>query len=902
MAIVPYWALPEAEVAHGLGADASKGLTEREAAHRLQVGGENRLAQSEGLSPLKMLLAQFTDTMVLVLLGATVVSGLLGEMVDAAAILAIVIINAILGFVQEYKAERSLLAIQSLVSQKALVLREGVKQRIDASQMVVGDIAFLEAGDRVPADLRLLAGFSLMIDESILTGESFPVGKSPTLVYEETTLADRFDMAYMGTSVSRGRGTGVVVATGMATAMGEIAAAIQNTSAEATPLQHRLDDLGKWLVTICIGVCALVSVLGVLRGESILSMFMSGVSLAVAAIPEGLPAIVTVVLALGVTRMAQRNAIVRRLPAVETLGCTTIICSDKTGTLTQNQMTVKKVLVGGMLYEVEGEGYQPTGNIKPISGKLAEDNRTELSLIARAVRSCNNSELVGERGKYTLLGDPTEGALLVFSAKAGVKCRGKLLREVPFDSERKMMTVVVQEDKGTMQYTKGALDMLLPYCRSQRVHGKKVPLTAEEAKKIMAWQNRLAGEAFRVLAVAYREPPENYSTLSDRDLEQDLVLLGLCAMIDPARKEVRHSVRQCQQAGIIPVMITGDHPATAAAIAREIGLADGDAVVNGRDIDNMDDRELVQKAEKVRVFARVTPQQKHRIVKVLKKKGHIVAMTGDGVNDAPAIKEADIGIAMGISGTEVTREAADMVLADDNFATIVAAVHEGRGIYDNIRKFLRYLLGCNLGEVMTMLLASLLGMPIPMLPIQILWVNLVTDGLPAMGLGVEPTEPGVMKRPPRSPRESIFSRNLGQKIGTRGMMIGITTVLVFWIGLAILSPPGAPDLALARTMAFTHLVFAQMFFVFECRSEVYSPFELGFTKNRFLLLAVIASVSMQLMAIYLPFFQQLLRTVPLPPLAWLVILLPAGGRFAYSWFKYTFRGWANYRWQYVKMD
>ncbi|MGE5380712.1 MAG: calcium-translocating P-type ATPase, SERCA-type [Methylocystaceae bacterium] len=902
MTTVPYWALPETEVTHGLMVDAGKGLTEKEAAHRLQANGENQLDHSEGLSPWKMLLSQFTDTMVLVLLGATVVSGLLGEMVDAAAIMAIVILNAVLGFVQEYRAERSLLAIQSLISQKALVLREGVKHRLEASQVVVGDVVILEAGDRVPADLRLLSGFSLMVDESILTGESFPVGKTPAAVAEDTILADRTDMAYMGTAVSRGRGTGVVVATGMNTAMGEIAAAIKNTSIEATPLQQRLDDLGKWLVTICIGICALVSVLGVLRGETILSMFMSGVSLAVAAIPEGLPAIVTVVLALGVTRMADRNAIVRRLPAVETLGCTTIICSDKTGTLTQNQMTVKRVLSGGILYDVEGEGYQPNGLIKPISGKNKADGRAELILMARAARCCNNAELVGEKGKYSLLGDPTEGALLVFSAKAGVKCRGNMVREVPFDSERKMMSVVMQEANGTMVYTKGALDMLLPKCRSYQIQGKNLPLNKMTVAEIMAWQNRLAEEAYRVLALAYREAPANHAALSDVQLEQDLVFLGLCAMIDPARREVRNSVRQCQQAGIIPVMITGDHPATAAAIAREIGLSTGEGVITGLDIDNMDDRELVEKAEKYRVFARVTPQHKYRIVKALKKKGHIVAMTGDGVNDAPAIKEADIGVAMGLSGTEVTREASDMILADDNFATIVAAVHEGRGIYDNIRKFLRYLLGCNLGEVMTMLLASLLALPIPMLPIQILWVNLITDGLPAMGLGVEPAEPGVMKRLPRSPRESIFARRLGPMITARGLYIGITTILVFWIGLMFLSPAGAPDLALARTMAFTHLVFTQMFFVFECRSEIFSPFELGFLKNRFLIAAVMVSVTMQLLAVYLPFFHQLLKTVPLSPLAWVVILTPAGGRFCYSWFKYTFRGWANYRWEYVKMD
>lgn len=859
-----------------LNTNSKQGLDENEVKRR-QAENPNVLEQSSGTNPIKIFFSQFTDTMVLVLLGASVISGIIGDIADTITIMAIVVINATLGFIQEYKAERSLEEIKKLASPHATVLREGTKTKILAQDLVPGDIVFLEAGDRVPADLRLIETHSLAIDEATLTGESVPVEKDATVVYKgEVPIADQKNCAFMGTAITRGRGTALVVNTGMDTIMGQIAQMMKQTDKTLTPLQMKLDQLGKILIVICLAVCALVSVLGILRGESILTMLMAGISLAVAAIPEGLPAIVTVVLALGVQRMAKRNAIVRKLPAVETLGCTTVICSDKTGTLTQNKMTVTKIGSLDLIASVEGTGYSLKGkfisNNKPIN--ILKHNALRLTI--ENAYYCNNA-LLKERDEPQ--GDPTEIALLVMAKKAGLKSQYKRIREVPFDSARKKMTVVVGANGEYLVFVKGALDVLIDSCSHVMKAEQVVSLNNIDKQKIFQIQEEWANQALRVLGFGYRKISKEESLkLPDESLENNLILTGICGMIDPPREGVEKSVAECIGAGIVPIMITGDHPITARAIANSIGITNESRVITGIEIDSMNDKELYQGALVSRVFARVSPQHKNRIVKVLKDRNQVVAMTGDGVNDAPAVKSADIGIAMGITGTEVTKEASSMILADDDFSTIVKAVYEGRAIYENIRKFIKYLLGCNIGEVLVMFLASIFGMPLPLLPIQILWVNLITDGLPAMALGLEPPEPGIMKRKPRPKSEGIFARKLGWIILGRGIYISIITLIVFTIGLVYSKLNGIDDLNIARTMALTTLVFCQLFYVFECRSEKYSPLELGFFSNPFLLIAVLTSMLMQLAVIYTPFLQNVFNTVPLEGWQWGIILLVAGGK------------------------
>lgn len=866
-----------------LNSNIKTGLTNSEVAKR-QAIYSNVLDEGKRVNPINILLNQFTDTMVLVLLAATVISGIIGDIADAITIMTIVIINAILGFVQEYRAERSLEAIKKLASPHAVVLREGKKLKILAQELVPGDIVYITAGDKVPADLRLIETYNLEIDEATLTGESIPVEKAAQVLYEkEMPLAEQKNLAFMGTAITRGRGVAVVINTGMDTVMGQIALMMQEAESSLTPLQMRLDQLGKILIVICLAVCILVAVMGIYRGETILLMLMAAISLAVAAIPEGLPAIVTIVLALGVQRMAKRNAIIRKLPAVETLGCTNVICSDKTGTLTQNKMTVTKMANFDLIVTVSSSENSGSEKFfyagKPIN--VLKDKALNLTLLNAYY--CNNAILDSKGGNQ---GDPTELALLVLAKNARLKAEYERVREIPFDSARKKMSVVVEAKGEYYIFVKGALDLLIDSCSSIIKQGGVETLTNNHKKIIFKTQEAWANEALRVLGFAYRKlSKEEALNLTDELLEKNLTLTGICGMIDPPREGVKKAVAECIGAGIIPIMITGDHPTTAKAIAQNIGITIQDKVITGVDIDLMTDEELYKGAVSYRVFARVSPEHKNRIVNVLKARNLVVAMTGDGVNDAPAVKSADIGIAMGITGTEVTKEASAMILADDDFSTIVKAVYEGRAIYDNIRKFIRYLLGCNIGEVLVMFLASLFAMPLPLLPIQILWVNLITDGLPAMALGLEPPEPGIMRRKPRPKTESIFARKLGLIIMGRGLYIGVITLVVFTISLIYCRLNGISDLNLPRTMALTTLVFCQLFYVFECRSENYTTFTLGFFSNKFLLIAVLISVIMQLGVIYTPFLQNVFKTVPLEIWQWVLILFVTGGKFI---FKNTF--------------
>jgi len=892
------------DVVETLKSDIESGLGAAEVNKRQNVYS-NRLEGGHKINPLLILFNQFTDTMVLVLLSATVISGVIGAMADAVTIMAIVVINAFLGFIQEYRAERSLEEIKKLASPYASVLRQNKRLQIPSEELVPGDIVFLEAGDKIPADLRLIESYNLEIDEAALTGESLPVAKKAAIALpREIPLAERSNMCFMGTSVTRGRAKAIVVATGMYTVMGQIAKMMQDTEKSLTPLQMRLDQLSKVLIGLCLAVCTVVTFLGILRGEPVLTMFMAGISLAVAAIPEGLPAIVTVVLALGVQRMARRNAIVRKLTAVETLGCTTVICSDKTGTLTQNKMVVKKLATVDATVEIEGDGYSPQGGFLLDQKRIDPRANKAVWLIMEIAFNCNNSELQRTKGEYEIQGDPTEGSLLVMAQKAGITKKYKKLREIPFDSDRKMMSVVIESDGEYMVFVKGALDVLIGLCSSVIKNGRTAPLQEKDKEKFYRLQEEWASNALRVLGFAYKKITlHEVNVLDDDKLEKGLVLVGMCGIIDPPRTGAEQSVKECLDAGIIPVMITGDHPNTAAAIARSIGIVQDSDVVTGEEIDRLSDEDLYKKAIDNRVFARVSPQHKNRIVKVFKKHRHVVAMTGDGVNDAPAVKAADIGIAMGITGTQVTKEASSMILGDDNFSTIVRAVYEGRAIYDNIRKFIRYLLGCNIGEVLVMFFASLLAMPLPLLPIQILWVNLVTDGLPAMALGVEPPEPGIMKRKPRPMAESIFARGLSWMIFSRGLYISIITLLMFTVGLIYSRLcSGLDQLQVARTMAFTTLVFAQLFYVFECRSETYSPFELGFLKNKFLIAAVLCSIAMHLSVLYVPVLQDIFKTVALDWWQWLIILAGTGSKLVMRYVMYTWQKIFVSGFDYVKIN
>jgi Ca2+-transporting ATPase len=874
--------LPWLDVVKIFEVHPEKGLGLREVKRRITEFGKNVLTAKKKINPVFLFLGQFKDFMVLVLLAATLVSGLLGEIADAITIMAFLLLNAVLGFVQEYRAERSLESLRSLTAPEARVLREGVEERIPAADLVPGDIVLLEAGDRIPADLRWIQAVNLGVEESALTGESQAVTKSIAPMLDEMTpMADRCNLSYMGTMVVSGRGAGVVIATGMNTEMGIIADMIQDIEEEETPLQKRLDQLGKWLAGILFGVCTVVVIAGTLRGSGFFDMFLTGVSLAVAVIPEGLPATVTVALAIGVQRMVKRQAIIRKLSAVETLGCATVICSDKTGTLTQNEMTVRQIYSDRRMIAISGQGYDPKGDFQGADpGKEKDPLRAGLKIAAL----CNNSTLTkkgvqvaglfrsANKAPWGIEGDPTEGALLVAAAKAGIwretiERHEKRIGEIPFDSDRKRMSVVYQTKHGKKAYIKGAPDVVLKLCQQELTSKGVSELTDLRKREILQANDRMAGQALRVLALAEKPLHDNESL--DDHIEEGLTFVGLAGMIDPPRASAQKAVQVCRRAGIKPVMITGDHRLTAEAVAGELGIAgrSSQEILTGVEIQRMDDEELAKSAKNVAVYARVTPKDKLRIVRAYKKLGHVVAMTGDGVNDAPALKEADIGVAMGKTGTDVTRESSAMILGDDNFATIVAAVEEGRGIYDNIRKSIRYLLSCNLGEVLVMFLATLVSLPLPLLPIQILWMNLVTDGLPALALGFDEPEPDNMNRPPRNPGESIFARGLTPKIAILATIFGLGTLIVFVTALFM-----GETLLTARTMAFCTIVFFELIYVFDCRSEEHGIFEISIFKNPYLLAAVVISALMQLAVIYVPAFQVILKTTPLVGWQWGLIL------------------------------
>lgn len=868
-----WYSLQAAETLQQLETDAETGLSTSEAERRLEKYGLNELIDRGTKSPLLMLWDQVTEVMVVVLLIAAIVSALLGEYSDAIIIMAIVILNAAIGFTQEYRAEQAIAALKQLAVPTVQVRRDNHIKEISARELVPGDIVKLETGVLVPADGRLVEEVNLKTKEAALTGESESVEKTiEPLKGEDLPLGDRRNMVYMGTAVTYGRGTVVITETGMDTQLGKIAEMIQSVEDEQTPLQRRLDYLGKVLAGAALVIIALVVVLGLLRGEALADLFLIGISMAVAAVPEGLPAVVAITLALGAQRMLKRNALIRKLPAVETLGSVTVICSDKTGTLTENRMTVKLLDVVGHVQDIEtlvnSKGIITDAELDA----SAPPTERTLSLLIKAGALCNDAEIErDEEGIERVIGDPTEGALVVAAAELGYtkeRLEAQLPRvaEVPFTSERKRMTTIHRTDLDQsnleeawrdvpyVAFCKGAVDSLMDIC-PQIWNGQEIlPMDDEMTQRVQEANASKAQQGQRVLGVAFRPLEALPDEVDEETIEHDMIMIGLVSMIDPPRPEVRPAVQTARKAGIRPVMITGDHPLTAQYIAHDLTIAANEDYLTGRDLAQMPVQELEDHVDNVSVYARVSPEHKLNIVQAFQDKGQVVAMTGDGVNDAPALKRADIGIAMGITGTDVSKEAADMVLLDDNFATIVSAVEEGRTIFDNIRKFIKYTLSSNTGELAVMLIAPFLGMPLPLLAVQILWINLVTDGLPGLALAVEDSERGIMSRPPWDPKESIFSRGMGGRVLWIGILMGLISLLTGYFYWSM-DPNGV-----WQTMVFTTLTLAQMGNALAIRSNIDSLFSIGIFSNRLMVLAVALTFVLQLMLIYVPFLQRFFGT------------------------------------------
>jgi len=876
----------EVEVISSLGSDVQQGLSQEEARRRLVQYGLNELVDRGLKNPWKILWEQLTGLMMLILIGAAVISGLLGEFKDVIVILVIVVLNALLGFSQEYKAEQAMAALKKMAVPKVRVRRGGHVSEVPAQELVPGDLILLEAGNTVPADARVIESINLRALEAILTGESEPVEKtSPAIVKDGVQLGDQHNMLFMGTIITFGRGRAVVTGTGMKTELGKIADLIQSVHSELTPLQKKLDQLGKGLALAAFGIVALVFAVGLLTGEEIGYMFQTAISLAVAVVPEGLPAVVTIALALGAQRMLKRQALIRKLPAVETLGSVTVICSDKTGTLTENKMTVTVLDVAENRLDFIETLKENSPSISAEERKnpmLFSSNAVAILLAGGAL--CNDAILEvspQDPTSFSTVGDPTEGALVIAAARVGLQkddleAAMPRVAELPFDSDRKRMTTIHQQNESMPEVlrpvwemhqqhgkpfayfaiTKGAVDSLLEVSNRVWQNGRVEVLDERWLERIKRANDGMAQNGMRVLGLAFRslETLEKLSEIGA--IEEDLVFVGMFGMIDPARPEAKQAVALARSAGIHTMMITGDHPLTAVHIAKSLGITDNDQIITGKELAEIDMPELERRINEVSVYARVSPEHKMKIITALQNRGNVVAMTGDGVNDAPALKKADIGVAMGITGTDVSKEASDMVLLNDNFSTIVAAVEEGRRIFDNIRKFIKYTMTSNFGEIVTMLAAPLLGMPIPLIPLQVLWINLVTDGLPGLALSVEPADRNTMKRPPYDPQESIFGRGLIRDVVWIGFLMGAISLLAglpFW-------KAGEDSW---RTMIFTTLTLAQMGNALATRSENESLFKIGLLSNKAMLASVSITFVLQLVLIYVPFFQNIFRTVPL---------------------------------------
>lgn len=846
---------------------SEEGLTDKEVKERLLQYGPNKLAEEEKINKLKILLHQFTSPLIYILLIAAIVTFLLKEYIDTGVIMAVVLLNAIIGYIQEFKAEESVRALKKMIVPKARVLRDGIEKEINSLELVPGDIVFLLSGSKAPADLRLFRTIELKVEEAMLTGESIPAEKIISTIKEDNlTPGDQRNMAFMGTIVVSGRAKGVVVETGQRTVLGQIAKDVREVSAFKTPLQDKLERFARLIGFVVIGFSVLVFLAGIMLGAKASDMFMTAVATAVSAIPEGLPVAVTITMAIGVARMARRNAIVRKLPAVETLGSTTVIGSDKTGTLTKNEMTVRLIFDGEKTYEVTGSGYEPEGVILYEQTTVSLDELENLRQVLRIGFLCNESNVYEEDGRYKVDGDPTEGALIVSALKAGLRIEDEKdnhpqIEILPFESEHGYMATLHKYKEKKFVFVKGAPERVLDMCTMRMVD------KGLEKNKILHVANIFAKEGLRVLAMAYKEVPSDLEEITHHNVESNMVFSGLQGMLDPPRPEAVDAIRGCKEAGIRVVMITGDHATTASAIAGMLGITTEESnVLTGKEIETMTDDELFNTVKNVSVFARVAPQHKLRIARQLARHGEIVAVTGDGVNDAPALKAAHIGIAMGGAGTDVAKEASDMVLADDNFASIFAAVEEGRVVYDNIRKVTLFLVSCGFGELIAILATIVMGIPIPYIPAQILWLNLVTNGLQDVALAFEPGEKGILNKPPRKPKESILSSLIIQRTFLMGTVLAAGTLYVFISDLN----QGVP-LERARTAALTTMVFFQFYQALNCRSETESIFSMSPMSNPFLFYAMIAAFFAQLAVLYVPALQWIFRTVPLTMTEWLEV-------------------------------
>lgn len=866
------------EVLKNLSTTKERGLTEDEAKKRLEEYGENALEAEKKKSFGEKLKEQFFDPMIIILISAALVSIFVGEGLDAGIIIAIVIVNAFLSIYQEGKAEEAIAALQKMSSPKAKVIRDGDHEEVESNKLVPGDIIVLETGDIVPADLRLIESSNLKIDESSLTGESVAVEKHFDQVYDgKMEIGDRENLAYSSTIVTYGRGMGVVIETGHKTEIGKIATSIATVGDEQTPLQRKLAKLSKTLGILVIVICAVVMGVGLLYKHDPLDMFMTAISLAVAAVPEGLPAIVTIVLSIGMGKMAEKNAIVKKLLAVETLGTTTVICSDKTGTLTQNEMTVVKVFTDGQVYHVSGTGYSPEGDVTKKDEIVTIDEDENLKILSSIAALTNDAKLKVKGGYASITGDPTEGALLTFAEKAGngldnLYKNFDRLEEIPFDSDRKMMTTFHDKifDEIT-SFTKGAPDVVLDRCEKVLIDGKEVELDEKLRKEILDKNSEFARTALRCLGYAYRKHSDMPSEITSDAIEKDMVFVGLTGMIDPSRPEAKEAIKECKLAGIRPIMITGDYLETGLAIAKDLGIATSDdEAIMGRELNEMSEEELREIVKEKSVYTRVSPENKVQIVTALKQNGHITAMTGDGVNDAPAIKKADIGIAMGITGTDVAKNTAEVILTDDNFATIVNAVEEGRIIYSNIKKFVAYLLSCNLGEVLIVLISILMNLPVPLIPIQLLWLNLVTDSFPALALGVERGEADIMDEPPRDPDEPILDTEIKITVAIQSIAITVATLLAYFVGLKWYGQ--AEGLQHARTMAFSTLIICELLRSYTARSIDKTVFEIGVFTNKKLVMATVFSFLLMLVVIYVPVLNDAFGLMDLGPREIAVVL------------------------------
>jgi Ca2+-transporting ATPase len=832
------------------------GLTQDEASNRLKSYGFNELAVAEKISPLTILLRQFKNVLVIILIGATIISLVTGHGVDAAVIFAIVLVSAVLGFIQEYRAEKSLEALRKMLSPASVVIRDGKVVTVHAREVVPGDILVLREGDKIPADARLIEVVNLQVNEASLTGESTPVYKETVKLAQDVPLTDRINMVFSGTEVISGKGKAVVVATGTNTEFGKIAKQLTAVTKEETPLEKRTKELGKWLGTAALCICFSVVFLGIIRGMPTLEMVLFGIALAVAAVPEALPAVVTGCLAIGMYKMAKRNALVRKMPAVETLGSVTVICSDKTGTITKGEMSVRKIYAGSYMVKVTGTGYEPKGEFQIEKGESSILKSEHFSLLMKGCILCNDADLLFENGRWFIKGDPTEGSLLVVAAKAGfqkteIQKQHPRIGEIPFSSERKRMTTIHSTIQGGhIVFMKGAPELVLERCTHIQESNSIERLTIQKKEELLNKNGEMASEALRVLGLAYKIMPTGTTDFSEKNVESELVFLGMIGMMDPPREEAVRAVKLCKQMNIKPIMITGDHKLTAVAVAKEVGIyEEGELILTGEELEKMTVEELDDIVEKVTVYARVSPSHKLKIVQAWKNKGHVVAMTGDGVNDAPALKHADIGVAMGITGTEVTKEASDLVLTDDNFATIINAIELGRWIYDNIKKYLTFLLQANLVEIVVLSVAILAGYPAPLLPVQILYINLATDGLPAIALGVSPPDPDIMKRPPRDPKETLFTSEVKSFL-LRALIIECPLLL----GLFISSLQLGEQIASARL--FLTLVFFELVLAVTCRSLKYTLFEAK--PHKFLLLAILWETALILTLINIPIARQVL--------------------------------------------